>query len=147
MLDESFPSEDDGDSDTVRAETGIEPISELGDLGTGPKPVPGVDEVGVEPPSIFEENVDVSFDKVADFERNEEIETPVVIMQPKLIRLPQPREGSKRKRIKTPAGRIDLSLVRQFRAMQAKASQPQSTKPKPSVKPTRKSFRIAIQST
>jgi len=57
----------------------------------------------------------------------------------------------KKKRIKTPAGRTDLPLVRQFKAIQAKASSfpslPKSTKPKPTVKPTRKSFRIATQST
>ena len=40
VLDESSPSEDNEDSDTVRAEI-------------GPKTVPGVGEVGVEPPSIF----------------------------------------------------------------------------------------------
>jgi len=104
--------------------------------------------VGVEPPLIFEENVDMSFDKVVDFERDEEVDTPVVIVQLKTISLPQPSEGLKRKRIKTLAGRTDLPLVHQFRTMQAKASsspsQPKSTQPKPSAKPTRKSFRIAI---
>ena len=79
--------------------------------------------------------MDVSFDKVADFERDKEVDTPVVIVQPKTIRLLQSGEGSKRKRIKTLTSRIDLPLVRQFRAMQAKASsspsQPKSTKPKP----------------
>jgi len=151
VLDESSPSENDGDSDTVRIETEPEPISKMGDLGIGPEPVPEVGEVGVEPPPLIEKNVDVSFDKVADFERDEEIDTPVVIVQPKPIRLPQPGEGPKRKRIKILAGRTNLPLVRQFWAMQAKAtsspSQPQSTKPKPLVKPTRKSFQIAIQST
>jgi len=122
VLDDSSPTEDDGDSDTVRAETGSEPVSEQGDFGTGPEPVPEFGEVGVEPPPIFEENMDASFDKVADFERDEEVDTPVVIVQPKTIRLPQPGEGQKRKWIKTPAGRTDLPLVRQFRAMQAKAS-------------------------
>ena len=150
VLDESSPSEDDGDSNIVRAETGSEPVSEMGDLGTGLEPVPEVGEVGVEPPSIFEENVDMSFDKVADFERDEEVDPPVVIVQPKIISLPQPIEGPKKKRIKTLAGRTNLPLVRQFRAMQAKALQTQSTKSKPLVQPTRKSFRIgwiAIQST
>ena len=86
----------------------------------------------------------MSFDKVADFERDEEVDTPVVIVQPRTISLPQPSEGPKRKKIKTLASRTDLPLVRQFRAMQAKSSQPQSTKQKPLVKPTRKSFRMAI---
>ena len=65
--------------------------------------------------------MDVSFDKVADFERDEEVDTPIVIVQPKTIRLPQPGERQKRKRIKIHAGRTDLHLVCQFRAMQAKA--------------------------
>ena len=67
MLDDSSPSEEDGDSDTVRAKTGYEPTSEQGDFGTGPEPVLEFAEVGVEYPSIFEENVDASFDKVANF--------------------------------------------------------------------------------
>jgi len=93
----------------------------------------------------------MSFDKVADFEGDEEVDPPVVILQPKTISLPQPSEGLRKKRIKTLASRTDLPLVRQFLAMQAKAasspSQSKSTKPKPSAKPTRKSFQIAIQST
>ena len=32
--------------------------------------------------------MDMSFDKVADFEGDEEVEPPVVIMQPKTISLP-----------------------------------------------------------
>ena len=55
VLDESSLSEDDGDFDTIRVKTGPEPVSEMGDLGTGPEPIPGVDEVEVEPPSVFEE--------------------------------------------------------------------------------------------
>ena len=93
----------------------------------------------------------MSFEKVADFEGDEEVEPPVVILQPKTISLSQPSEGSRTKRIKTLAGQTNLPLVRQFLAMQAKAtsspSQTKSTKPKPSTKPTRKSFHIAVQST
>jgi len=44
VLDELSPLEDDGDSDMARAETGPEPISEIGDLGTGSEPVPKVGE-------------------------------------------------------------------------------------------------------
>ena len=76
----------------------------MGDLGTGSTPVSEVGEVRVEPPSIFEENVDIPFDKVADFERDEEVDTPIVIVQPKTIILPQPGEGPKRKIIETLAG-------------------------------------------
>jgi len=102
VLNDSSAYEDDGDSDTIRAETGSEPVSEQGDLGTGFEPLPEIGEVRVEPSPIFEENVDVSFDKVADFERDEEVDTPVVIVQPRTIRLRQLGEGPKRKRIKTP---------------------------------------------
>ena len=49
---------------------------------------------------MFEENVDDSFVKVADFEKDEEVDIPIVV-----------------KRIKMPTGRIDLLLVRKFRAM------------------------------
>jgi len=56
--------------------------------------------------------VDMSFDKVDDFGRDEEDDTPVVILQPKTIRLPQPHEGPKTKTIKTAASRTDLPLVR-----------------------------------
>jgi len=135
----------------ARAETGTEPVSEIGDLGTRSEPIPEAGESEVEPPPVFEEHEDMSFDKVVDFEGDEEVDPPVVILQPKTISLPQPSEGPRKKRIKTLAGRTDLPLVRQFLAMQAKTtsspSQTKSTKQKPSTKPTRKSFRIAIQST
>jgi len=101
VLDELPPSEDDGDSNTVRAEIGSEPVFEMGDLGVGPESVPELGEVGVESPPLFEENVDVSFYKVADFERDEEVDTPVVTMQPKTIRLPNLERGRKRKGSKT----------------------------------------------
>jgi len=122
VLDESSPSEDDGDSNTVRAETGPELVSEMSDLGTWPEPVPEISESGVELPSVFVEHVDMSFDKVADFEGDEGVDPPVVILQPKTISLPQPSEEPRKKRIKTLAGRTDLPLVRQFLAMQAKAT-------------------------
>jgi len=146
VLDDSSPPEEDGDSDSVRTETGSEPVSEQGDFRTGPEPVPKLGEVGVDPPLIFEDIVDDSFDRVTNFRNEEEVEIPILAVQPS--KGSQPSEGQKRKRIKTPAGLTYLPLVRQFRAMQTKASsspsQPKSTKPKPSVKPTRKSFRIAI---
>ena len=149
MLDDSSLSEEDEDSDSVRTETGSEPVSEQGDFGTRPETIPEFGEVGVEPPLIFENDVDDSFDRVADFGKEEEVEIPILAAQPS--KESQPSEGQKRKRIKTPAERTDLPIVRQFKAMQAKASaspsQPRSTKPKPLVKPTRKSFRIATQST
>jgi len=48
--------------------------------------------------------VNDSIDRVADFEKDEGVDTPIVIVQPKTIRLPQTGEGQKTKRIKVPAG-------------------------------------------
>jgi len=133
MLDESSPSEDDGDFDMARAGTETEPVFEISDLVTGSKPVLEAGESEVEPPPVLEEHEDMPFEKVADFEGDEEVEPPIVILQPKTISLPQSSDGSRKKKIKTLAGRTGLPLARQFLAMQAKA--------------TRKSFRIVVQST
>jgi len=93
--------------------------------------------------------VDDSFDRVADFEKDEEVEIPILEVQPTTLKVPQTSEGQKKKRIKTPAGRTDLPLACQFKAMQAKASsspsQPKSVKPKPTPKPSRKSFCLTSQ--
>ena len=96
VQDESSPSEDEGDSDMARAKTGSEPVSEIGDLGTRSEPVPEVGESEVEPPPVFEEHEDMSFDKVADFEGDEKVDPPVVILQLKTISLPQPSEGPRK---------------------------------------------------
>ena len=53
---------------------------------------------------MFEENVDDSFDRVAAFENDERVDTPIVIVQPKTFKIPQTGEGQKRKRIKVLAG-------------------------------------------
>jgi len=102
VVDDSSSSE--GDSDSVLAEIGFEPVFDLYESGTSPEPVLNVDEAAREPPSVFEENVDDSFDRVVDFKKNEEVDTPIVIVQPKTIKIPQTGEGQKRKRIKMPAG-------------------------------------------
>jgi len=145
-LDDSSPFE--GDSDSVMVATRAEPVSEQGEFRTGPEPVPETGEV--EPPLVFEEDVDESFDKVADFEKDKEVEIPILAVQSTTLKVPQTSEGQKKKQIKTLVGRTDLLLVRQFKAMQAKASfspsQPKSAKPKPAPKPSRKSFRLASQS-
>jgi len=148
VLDESSASE--GDFDSVRVEIGSEPVSEQGEFGTGPEPIPEFGEIGVEPPLIFKEDVNDTFDRVANFEKEEEVEISILAVQPSTLKVSQPSEGQKKKRIKTPAGRTDLPLVRQFKAMQAKAStspsQPKSAKPKSTPKPSRKSFYLASQS-
>ena len=61
--------------------------------------------------------MDESFDKVADFEKEEEVEIPILAVQPSTLKVSQPSAGQKKKWIKTPAGRTDLQLVRQFEAM------------------------------
>ena len=80
VLDESSPSKDNGDFDMARAEIGPQPISEMGDLGIGPEPVPEVGEVGVEPSSVFVEHANMSFNKVANFEGDEQVDHPVEIL-------------------------------------------------------------------
>jgi len=101
-LDESSSSE--GDSDSVRVEIGSEPISEQGEFGTSPEPIPEFDESGVKPPLLFNEDVDDSFHRVADFDKEEEVEIPILAVQPSTLKVSQPSEGQKKKRIKTPAG-------------------------------------------
>ena len=53
VLDESSPLEYDGDFDMAGAETGLEPVSAMGDLGTGSEPVPEAGFSEVEPPPVF----------------------------------------------------------------------------------------------
>jgi len=120
VLDESSPSV--GDSDSVRVEIGFEAVSEQGEFRTVPEPVPEFGEIGVESPALFEDDVDDSFDRVVDFEKEEEVEILILAVQPSTLKVSQPSERQKKKRIKTPIGRTDLPLIRQFKAMQAKAS-------------------------
>jgi len=79
VLDESSPSE--GDSDSVRAERGSEPVPEQGEFGIGLEPIPEFGEIGVEQPLMFEEDVDESFDRVTDFKKEEEDEIPILAVQ------------------------------------------------------------------
>jgi len=115
VVDDSSPSEED--SDSVMTETGSEPVSNQIEFGTRSEPVPEIGETRIEPPLVFEENVDDSFDRVPDFDKDEEAEILILAFQPTTLKVPQRGEGQKKKRIKTPAGRIDLPLVRQFKAM------------------------------
>jgi len=102
VLDESSPSA--GDSDSVRVETGSEPVSEQDEFRTGLEPVPKFGEIGVDPSLLFEDDVDDSFDRVADFEKEEVVKISILAVQPSTLKESQPSEGKKRKRIKTPAG-------------------------------------------
>ena len=94
-MDESSSSE--GDSDSVRVEIGSEPISEQGEFGTSPEPIPEFDESGVKPPLLFNEDVDDSFHRVADFDKEEEVEIPILAVQPLILKVSKPSEGKKNK--------------------------------------------------
>jgi len=124
-----------------------ENILGLGDFETGPEPIPNFSEIRIESPLVFEDKLDDPFDKVADINVNEEPETPHETIQSTPVDKPQTGEGLRRKRIKTPAGRIDLPPVCEFLTIQLKSSSPSSQQksapPKPTLKPTRKSFRLA----
>ena len=48
--------------------------------------------------------MDDSFNRVADFEKEEEVEILILAVQPLTLKVSQPSEGQKKKRIKTPAG-------------------------------------------
>jgi len=78
----------------VLVERGPEPVYDLNESGTRLEPVPDVDEAAREPPSMFEENVDDSFDRVVDFEKDEEVDTPIVIVQPKTLKIPPKGSGT-----------------------------------------------------
>jgi len=83
VVDDSSLSED-----SVLTETRFEPVFDMSESKTRPEPVLDIGEARIEPPLVFEENVDDFFDKVADFEKDERVETPIVIVQPKTIKIP-----------------------------------------------------------
>jgi len=62
------------------AEIRHEPISNLSEFRTRPYPVPDIGEAGIEPQHVFEESMDESFDRVANFEKDEGVDTPIVIV-------------------------------------------------------------------
>jgi len=150
-----------------RSEDVFESKLEFGDWGTESESVPNVSgfETGAElvsdvgqdepePSPVFEDFLGSSFDnldRVADVESDEEPQSPIEIIQTKLIQIPQSGEGHRTKRVKTPAGRTYLPLVRKMLGMQAKSStspsQPKSSSPKSTAKPSRKYFRLASKST
>ena len=86
VLDDSSPSE--GDSDSIMVEIGSELVSDQGEFGTGSEPVPEIGETRIEPPLRFEEEVDDSFDRVANFEKDKEVEIPILVVQPTNLKVP-----------------------------------------------------------
>jgi len=95
VLDDSSLSEEDGDSDSVRVETKSEPISNQGGFGIGPEPVLAFGEIGVELPLLFEDDVDDSFDRVADFEKEEVVQIPIFAVQPLTLKNPNLVRGKR----------------------------------------------------
>jgi len=93
----------------------------LGGFRTGSELVSDFSETRTESPLIFKDKFDDTFDKVVDIHMLEEAVTPYETDPSIPIAKPQAGEGLRRKRIKTPAGRTDLSLV-----MQSKSSSPSS---------------------
>jgi len=124
---------------------GIGPQIEL-DLETGPDPVRVLrDELFPE----IEDYPGDSFEKVGEIDLNEGKQTPTEPIPSIPTTGTLTREVPRKKRIKTTAGRTDLPLVRKFLGLKSKSSpsQPKKSSTKPSVQPTRKSFRLASQST
>ena len=126
-----------------------EGVSGLGETGIGPEPVPDLGEVGTEPPPVFEDSLGDPFDnldQVADIDKDEGSDPPIVIVQTKPIQIPQTGEGQRRKRFKIPTGQIDLSFVHKFRFLQSKSSSSPSSlaekTKKTSTKSSRKSSRL-----
>ena len=68
-------------------------VSGLGETEIGPEPIPDLSEARTEPPLVFEDKWDDSFDRVADIEADEEYDILVVIVQPKSVKTPQTGEG------------------------------------------------------
>ena len=75
VIDDSSLSE--GDSDSVMVKIGFEPVFDKSKFGTRSEPNLEIGEARIEPPPVFEEGVDDSFDRVADFEKDEEVEIPI----------------------------------------------------------------------
>jgi len=126
----------------------------VGGFEIGAEPGSDVCQGKTEPSPVFKYFVGSSFDnldRVADVESDEEQQAPIDIIQTKPIQIPQFGEGHRIKRVKTPAGRADVPLVRKLLGMQAKSStfpsQSKSSSPKSTAKPSRKSFRLASKST
>jgi len=68
------------------AEIGFKPVSDQSEFGTRPEPILETGEA--KPPLVFEEDVDDSFDRVVDFEKDEEIKIPIMAVQPTILKVP-----------------------------------------------------------
>jgi len=118
-------------------------------LGTGSEPVRDFGEVSSESLPVFEDYPGDSFEKVGEIDLDEGPQTPSELVPPIPTGETLIGEGTRKKRIKTTAGRTDLPFARKFLAQQSKSSSPLSRLPsapsKPTPKPTIKSYRLATQ--
>ena len=115
------------------------------DSGTGFEPVLDFRDISFESLPIFEDYPGDTFEKVGESVTDEGLQTPSKPVPLAPIDETLTEEGTRKKRIKTTAGRTDLLLVRKFLTQQSKSSSPSSHLPSTPSKPTRKSFWLAAQ--
>jgi len=126
----------------VEEKTGAEPLSAGVSLETGDLPVREVGESDL----FFKDYPGDNFEKVGEDTQEETSQTPLT-PTPEHPTEPAPSSTeSRKKRIKTLAGRTDLPWVRKLAALKAKtsSSSKQTPKKQPS-QPTRKSYKLAAQ--
>jgi len=130
------------------SEEGFGPKIDL-DLATGSKPVHDFGKVSSESLPVFEDYPSDTFEKVDEIDLDEGPKTPSELVPSIPTGETLTREGIKKKRIKTTAGRTNLPFVRKFLAQQARSSSPSSRLPSAQSQqtptPTRKSYQLAAQ--
>jgi len=134
--------------------TGDVPVREVLETGTGSEPVPEEAERGTgvvpdlgsgEGDLHFEDFPGDEFKKVGDFTTEDSTQTPPAPETKHPAETPSGEE-SRKKRVKTLAGRTELPWVRKLKALKAKtSSSSQKSPPKQPSQPTRKSYRLAVQ--
>jgi len=135
-------------------QTGEAPVREGLEERTGVEPVPkkAVEETGAMPiretgegDLHFDDYPGDDFEKVGEFTPEETSQTPPTPVPEQPAETPSSAEPPK-KRIKTLAGRTDLSWVQKLAALKAKtSSSSQQTPQKQPSQLTRKSYRLAAQ--
>jgi len=96
---------------------------------------------------VFEDYPEDTFEKVGEIDLDEGPQTSSELVPPIPTDDTLTREGTRKRRIKTPAGRTDLPWIRQLLAQQSKSSSPScrlpSVQSKQTPQPTKKSYRLA----
>ena len=85
-------------------------------LGTGAEPVHDYGDVGSESIPVFEDYLGDTFEKVGEIDLDKGPQTPSELVPSIPTDDSLTREGTRKRRIKTPTGRTDLPLVRQLLA-------------------------------